>query len=315
MKSRFFFQNNKRCWQCTLVLLLCMGMLFSCASPNPAPSETGASKNTEEGGDSVTEADKNNLGQTENTTADGVDSTTAPEENNPSTPPVSQKIKIACVGDSLTCSGGLTNPTSYPLVLQRLLGTENYLVKNFGAPGRTMTLGLSDSTFSDRSYADTPLYRESLSFCPDIVILCFGTNDTWKVDLTTKAGKDGYVEGLTYLINSYKAIGVDQIYVCLPPYAKSASIGPKVRDLVIPMVLENAEALGYQTIDFYTPTDGKDDWFRDNDDVHFDPIGYEALAKAAYQTLTNIDVPPPAPAPTSVLPYDSEGFGDVFLWD
>ena len=323
MKLRFDLQKGKRFLYCALLLLICTGMLFSCvffnssqrqddSSEKPEGEDAPMTEDTKTDGitEPVTPDDCKDTATGEHTTTEGSASTTAPEENNPPVPPPSDAaIKIACVGDSLTYGGGLTKPTAYPSVLQRLLGTENYLVKNFGASGRTMTLGLSDATYADRSYADTVIYQESLAFSPDIVVLCLGTNDTWAVDLSTKVGKDGYVAGLTYLLNSYKAIGVEQIYVCLPPYAKSASIGQKVRDLVIPIVLENAESMGYQTIDFFTPTNGKDDWFYDN--LHFDPIGYEALANAAYQKLTSSENNPPP----NGLPYVSEGFGDVLPWN
>jgi acyl-CoA thioesterase I len=47
------------------------------------------------------------------------------------------KIKIACVGNSITQGPGRDNPDSYPLQLQEIIG-ETYDVKNFGVSGRTL---------------------------------------------------------------------------------------------------------------------------------------------------------------------------------
>ena len=46
------------------------------------------------------------------------------------------KIKIACVGDSITAGVGSQNGQSYPTQLQALLGSK-YEVKNFGYSGST----------------------------------------------------------------------------------------------------------------------------------------------------------------------------------
>jgi len=75
------------------------------------------------------------------------------------------KIKVACVGDSITYGYG------YPEELQRLLGTA-YDVRNFGYSGRTaMRTG-------DYPYFKEEIYKESLTFSPNIVVIMFGTNDS-----------------------------------------------------------------------------------------------------------------------------------------
>ena len=47
------------------------------------------------------------------------------------------KIKVACVGNSITQGPGRDNPDSYPLQMQKILG-DKYDVKNFGVSGRTL---------------------------------------------------------------------------------------------------------------------------------------------------------------------------------
>ena len=50
-----------------------------------------------------------------------------------------QRIKVACVGNSITYGTGLSDRVtqSYPVKLQKLLG-ERYEVENFGKPGATL---------------------------------------------------------------------------------------------------------------------------------------------------------------------------------
>ena len=52
---------------------------------------------------------------------------------------VPDKIKVACIGNSITYGYGLDNPDkeSYPARLQEMLGN-NYDVKNFGKSGATL---------------------------------------------------------------------------------------------------------------------------------------------------------------------------------
>lgn len=119
------------------------------------------------------------------------------------TPAHAQKIKVACMGDSITYGAGITAPgttpatwegdkyraegpalldqDSYPGVLQILLG-ENYDVRNFGGSGRTVT-GPGPNLypyFNSKRDSNTPSggYQAALDFGPDLVLLMLGTNDT-----------------------------------------------------------------------------------------------------------------------------------------
>lgn len=215
------------------------------------------------------------------------DDTTKPDE--PVTPDIPDGVtKIACVGDSLTYGGGYRS--AYPNVLQGLLGTESYYVGNFGANGRTMTMGLSDPpNMPDRSYYDSQEYRDSIAFAADIVILCLGTNDTWRVDMTSDAGKAAYLEALEQFVRSYYEAGAEQVYVCLPPdciqTGNYGDMGDIIEMHIIPMLRRQATALNYQLIDFFSATRGHTDWFTDK--VHFTADGYAAMANVAYSVLTN----------------------------
>ena len=86
------------------------------------------------------------------------------------------KIKVACVGDSITFGFALPSEavrlkSSYPAVLSQRLGG-GYDVKNFGHTGCTlMNLDWLPPLMK------TDEYKKSLEFKPDIVLLMGGTND------------------------------------------------------------------------------------------------------------------------------------------
>ena len=83
------------------------------------------------------------------------------------------KIRIACIGDSITEGYGTADPISdcYPAVLQRKLG-EDVEVRNFGISGFCVL------DTADCPYLSTMQYQASLRFKPDIVIIMLGSNDS-----------------------------------------------------------------------------------------------------------------------------------------
>ena len=84
-----------------------------------------------------------------------------------------QKIKIACIGNSVTYGMTHKNPaeTSYPTRLQQMLG-EEYEVRNFGHSGATLL------SKGHRPYINLPEYTAALEFAPDIAVIHLGLNDT-----------------------------------------------------------------------------------------------------------------------------------------
>ena len=84
-----------------------------------------------------------------------------------------QKIKVACIGNSVTYGYGHKEPsnTSYPSQLQQMLG-DKYEVRNFGHSGATLL------SKGHRPYINLPEYKAALEFAPDIAIIHLGLNDT-----------------------------------------------------------------------------------------------------------------------------------------
>lgn len=90
-----------------------------------------------------------------------------------------EKIKVACIGNSVTYGYGHENPsvTSYPSQLAAMLG-DDYEVGNFGKSGATLLRK------GHRPYNEQEEFQKALDFAPDIAIIHLGLNDTdprnWK---------------------------------------------------------------------------------------------------------------------------------------
>jgi sialate O-acetylesterase len=119
-----------------------------------------------------------------------------------------KKIKIACIGNSITYGYTLPDPAtqSYPALLQKKMGS-GYEVKNFGHSGATlMRMGYNP-------YYKTRAFAEALAFHPDIAIICLGVNDT--DPRTWPDYKDDFIPDYNWLIDTLRSVNAKmKIYVC-----------------------------------------------------------------------------------------------------
>src|SRR5690606_37695166 len=78
----------------------------------------------------------------------------------------SGKVRVACVGNSVTRGYGLAAPEkdSYPARLQKLLG-EGFDVRNFGHSGATLL------SKGHRPYTGTQEYKDALACNADIIVI------------------------------------------------------------------------------------------------------------------------------------------------
>lgn len=92
------------------------------------------------------------------------------------TPP---KIRIACVGDSITYGMGVANReiNCYPAKLQTAMG-DRFSIQNFGVSARTLLKK------GDRPYWREKAFKDAKAFYPNLVLIKLGTNDAkthnWK---------------------------------------------------------------------------------------------------------------------------------------
>lgn len=119
-----------------------------------------------------------------------------------------EKIKVACVGNSVTYGYLLPEreKNAYPAQLQKLLG-ENYIVKNFGKSGATLL------KMGHRPYTDQPEYQQALDFAADRVVIHLGLNDTDPRNWPHY--RDNFIKDYTELIASFKAANPQcKIWIC-----------------------------------------------------------------------------------------------------
>jgi lysophospholipase L1-like esterase len=187
------------------------------------------------------------------------------------------KIKVACVGDSITQGAGM-NGNPYPKQLQEMLG-DKWEVGNFGVSGRT----LMDK--GDHPYSKEKKYQDALAMKPDVVIIMLGTNDTkpqnWKF-------KDEFEADYKKLIKSFQALESNpRIYICraCPVIGAGAfKITEKGIQEQIPTVNKIAAELGLGIIDMHATLKDTPELIPDN--VHPNAEGGGKMAAAAASVLT-----------------------------
>jgi acyl-CoA thioesterase-1 len=207
--------------------------------------------------------------------------------------------KIACIGDSITQGYNLNNPAleSYPGRIQQLLGTNNFLVRNFGVGGRTL---LKQGDFP---YWNETAFADSRAFNPDIVVIQLGTNDAkpynWRYGTN-------FVRDYKAMIAIYAALpSAPQIYLCTPcPVfgAGAYDISPDVvRTNIAPTVRELAGELLLPLIDLNSRMTNAL-WFPDT--VHPDSKGAATMAAVIFEALTGGI--PETPAPSVAMKWISQ---------
>ncbi|MCJ8165880.1 GDSL-type esterase/lipase family protein [Pontibacter sp. E15-1] len=185
------------------------------------------------------------------------------------------KIKVACVGNSITEGASLTE--TYPQKLQKLLG-EEYEVRNYGIGGRTLLKKGDFPYWKEAKYADV------LAWNPDIVLIKLGTNDSkpqnWQY-------KDEFVRDYKKFVKSFKKLPADpQVYVCYPVPVFEDKWGINeavVKNEVLPAVKKIARKTRVKTIDLYTPFLGKGTLTKDG--IHPNDEGAALIAREVYKAL------------------------------
>jgi len=194
--------------------------------------------------------------------------------------PDTKRIRVACVGDSITNGALVPNcfRNSYPTQLQGLL-REGYHVENFGLNGRTL------QATADKPYTREKEYQRSLSFNPDIVIILLGTNDTkpgnW---ISAERFTEEYKAFLKPYLSSEKT---PKVIICTPPWALPASnwITSITNDAVLSVlpdvvnaVREIGEELSLQVVELYPLFDGRPELLS-YDGLHPNAAGARCIAE------------------------------------
>ena len=192
------------------------------------------------------------------------------------------KIKVACVGDSITYGHGISDRNmTYPKQLGRILG-EGYEVENFGVSGTT-ALHLGNSP-----YMATRRYQEALNFQPDIVVIKLGTNDSKAANM---AHIDNFVSDVKTLISSFENLSSKpKVFLCLPVPAYSNGKAPlsingdRIIGEIIPLLKKvAAESKAVEIIDLFAPLSGHSDMFPDK--IHPNADGARVIAETVAKKI------------------------------
>jgi len=194
------------------------------------------------------------------------------------------KIKVACVGNSITFGYGLKPEESYPTQLQALLG-DTYEVHNYGNTARTL---LSKGNLP---YIKEKQYRDALAFNPDIVIIKLGTNDSkpmnWKY-------QTDFIGDLTAMVKQFKQLpSHPKIYLCypIPVFPRAPHFHPEwgindsiIANGVIPKIKTVQKKMHARLIDLRSPFLGHDELVFDG--IHPNAEGAKKLARVISEELT-----------------------------
>ena len=198
-------------------------------------------------------------------------------------PKVEPKIKVSCVGNSITYGMRLDDREheSYPVRLQEMLG-DRYEVGNFGKSGATLL------RHGHRPYFEQEEFRQAMEFAGDIVVIHLGVNDTdprnWP------HFQDEFVGDYLALIDSLRSVNPQARFLIarMTPIGSNHTrfiSGTKTWHGQIQEAIETvAEASGAELIDFYEPLYRYPWMFPDA--VHPDAEGAGILAKTVYQGIT-----------------------------
>ncbi|WDE99386.1 glycoside hydrolase N-terminal domain-containing protein [Lentisphaera profundi] len=215
-----------------------------------------------------------------------------------------EKIKVACVGDSITFGAGIAQRelNSYPAQLAKSLG-DKWEVKNFGLNGRTLL------TRGDAPYVNSAPYKAALAFQPNVVIIKLGTNDSkpqnWRQ-------KNSFINDYTQMVNSFRQLdSKPTIYLCkaVPVFPEQWGIKDSVVQYEVnPRVAHVAKKMGLPLIDLYTPLKKHPELFPDK--VHPNAAGAKVMVEHMAPLLKKYGKKAP--------PISQEKFSaadDLVIWD
>lgn len=192
-----------------------------------------------------------------------------------------QKIRIACIGTSITYGHGLADPAknSYPAQLQALLGNR-YEVGNYGVNGATLLHK------ADLPYWNTPAYQQALKSRPDIVFIELGTNDS---KLRNRGYLNDFVADYKELVHSFTGLASKPrvvLLLSLPAFTTDTSgiWDPVISRKIIPAIQKVAYDLKLELINLHPLLTDQSGHFPDH--VHPDATGLSIIAKRLAELIS-----------------------------
>lgn len=188
--------------------------------------------------------------------------------------------RVACVGDSIT-SGVDKGPTTYPAILQKLLGPA-FEVKNFGRSGATL---IHDG---DLPYGSDPEYAASTAWATEgtDVVIQLGTNDSKPKNW--EKGRASFPADCKALVEHYRAGGKNRVWLStIPPagFPACCTIDRKtIAKEIVPAIKTCAAETGVPVIDVFAALTPHMDTMADG--VHPNERGSTVIAEAVKRAIT-----------------------------
>ncbi|MCF0160890.1 MAG: sialate O-acetylesterase, partial [Bacteroidaceae bacterium] len=193
------------------------------------------------------------------------------------------KIRVSCLGNSITYGTGLENPEtdSYPVILQQMLG-EGYEVIRYGKPGATLL------NRAYRPYMQSEEFHQAMQRPCDIAVIHLGVNDTdpraWP------QFREDFVRDYLSLIDSVRSMNKDcrVIVAKLTPLRNThhrfqsgtRDWNEQIREAIATV----AEAGHCEVIDFFAPLHRHIELLHDK--IHPNIEGSRIMAQVAYSAIT-----------------------------
>ncbi|HLO81742.1 MAG TPA: GDSL-type esterase/lipase family protein [Chitinophagaceae bacterium] len=205
------------------------------------------------------------------------------------------KIRIACIGNSITAGARVSNPElyAYPAVLSSILyenGYAHYDVKNFGIGGATMI-----------RFGKPNLWRlldSMVLFSPDVVIIKAGTNETVSAPRYNWEHIGDFEKDYADYIDSIKKINPNCRFIICSPLdmvIKTDGLSPERkndlsqrRPLIWQLrkrIRKIAKKEDTYFLDLTKPFKGKSSLMTTADGVHPNKDGYRYLATLVFDFM------------------------------
>ena len=194
--------------------------------------------------------------------------------------PSPQARRVACIGNSITHGSGIDMQeiNAYPAQMQRLLGS-GYIVKNYGVGARCMM------ATSDHPYMQEQAWRDAKAFCPDIVIIKLGTNDSKDFQWNQQQ----YEQDYQAMIDTLSALpSKPQLFLCTPIRAFQDRWGitdSVIVNGVIPTIRQLAKKNKLTVIDLHAVIDDQE--LMTSDMIHPNVKGARRMAEVVAETIKN----------------------------
>lgn len=194
-----------------------------------------------------------------------------------------QKIKVACVGNSVTFGMGIEDRTkTYPAQLQTMLGS-GYDVRNFGHSGATLLKN------GHNPYWKLPEFDAATAFAADIVIIHLGLNDTDPRNWPNYRGE--FTADYSDLIRHFKTANPKaEVKICrmTPIFTAHSRFKSSTRDWFwqIQQAIETVAQSNrcVELIDLHTPLHRHPDLFPDA--LHPTADGAKIIAETVFGSIT-----------------------------